>query len=304
MNNLTFCVYRSLCIVLLALFSQVHATADIDIDWYYGMGESSRPSNEPLPGDTVTFTWSGFHDVKFMTGPAEDCDFSGSSLLGNSSPVVYTVPSDALPGSSINFGCSVGSHCTSGGMYFSTVVGGGTTDDLSAAPSAAPSFSTSEAPTSSAAPSAAPSFSTSEAPTSAPADIDIDWYYGMGESSRPSTKLLPGDTVTFTWIGFHDVKLMTGPAGDCDFSGSSSLGRSSPVVYTVPPDAKPGSSINFGCSIGSHCTSGGMYYTAVVGGGAGDGPGPTPSSGAGGRRALGKTAAVVTAVTVMVGAEW
>jgi len=47
-----------------------------------------------------------------------------------------------------------------------------------------------------------------------------------------------------------------------------------------------------------------MYYTAVVGGGAGDGPGPTPSSGAGRRRALGKTAAVVTAVTVMVGAEW
>jgi hypothetical protein len=41
----------------------------------------------------------------------ENCDFSGATLLGSSSPTQYTIPPSSSP---LHFACSVGSHCASG----------------------------------------------------------------------------------------------------------------------------------------------------------------------------------------------
>ena len=60
-----------------------------------------------------------------MNGNAADCDFGGSFNLG-SSPADYTIPDDTPQGTTLNFGCSKGSHCNAG-MWMSVVIGGNST---------------------------------------------------------------------------------------------------------------------------------------------------------------------------------
>jgi len=59
---------------------------------------------------------SGGHNVYAMASANDfaSCVFTGGTNLGASSPVAYTVPSDAVEGSVLYFGCEVDSHCSSG----------------------------------------------------------------------------------------------------------------------------------------------------------------------------------------------
>lgn len=79
----------------------------------------------------------------------------------------------------------------------------------------------------------------------------------------PSTTTLTvsvGDTVTFTWFGFHDIWLLTN--NQCDFNGATELaGQASSGTYDFVP-AFPGV-FNFGCSVGPHCIIG-MTMTITV----------------------------------------
>ena len=64
-------------------------------------------------GDSLLFQWSGYpsHNVYRMADEAafNNCDFSGATNLGDSSPVEITITE--LP---VYFACSVGSHCANG----------------------------------------------------------------------------------------------------------------------------------------------------------------------------------------------
>ena len=55
------------------------------------------------------------------THPSGECDESGAVLVGNTSPVTYTVTADDVTSGSITFACDVGSHCESGMIQTFTV---------------------------------------------------------------------------------------------------------------------------------------------------------------------------------------
>ena len=55
------------------------------------------------------------------THPSGDCTESGAVLVGNTSPVTYTVTADDVTSGSITFACDVGSHCESGMIQTFTV---------------------------------------------------------------------------------------------------------------------------------------------------------------------------------------
>jgi len=100
----------------LFVFAKAALGADIAHDWLAGFGGSGQ-ALEASPGDVITFSWTGTHDVKhIVTGEASGCDFTGSQLLSESSPFAYTVPSDKVDGDKIHFACSVGAPNTHCGM--------------------------------------------------------------------------------------------------------------------------------------------------------------------------------------------
>jgi len=69
-------------------------------------------------GDTLTFVWSGSHNV--LLHPSGSCDDSGATYLGGSSPLRYTLERIGLH----TFACGVGdgSHCLVGQIFNVTVV--------------------------------------------------------------------------------------------------------------------------------------------------------------------------------------
>merc|ERR1712216_638484 len=96
-------------------------------------------------------------------------------------------------------------------------------------------------------------FLASWAPTSAHAAAEaITWAY-----SAQTVTMLTTDTLTISWIGYHDVYYST--TGTC--SGGTSKATSS--SYTTKSGDMDVGTHYFYCSIGSHCSSG-MYVTVNV----------------------------------------
>merc|ERR1711865_1099409 len=86
--------------------------ATINIAWLDGFSSAAARSTSAATVDTLSFTWTGSHNVYSMPSEAafDGCDFSGATNLGASSPVTQ-----ALSGSGPwYFACRVGSHCSSG----------------------------------------------------------------------------------------------------------------------------------------------------------------------------------------------
>ena len=77
------------------------------------------------PGDTISFTWTGEHNVYRMKGAdsisSYPCDFAGASFLGSASPVEYVVGDEAA----MYFSCEISDHCGAGQKL--TIVGGNAT---------------------------------------------------------------------------------------------------------------------------------------------------------------------------------
>ena len=101
----------SLCNSTLACFSLLHTNSDLPITWRV----QAYPDSTVNPGDTISFTWAGNHNVYLM--PNEDafnnCDFSDALQIGTASPHVYS-SAGTVPGQNLYFACSAGSHCTNG----------------------------------------------------------------------------------------------------------------------------------------------------------------------------------------------
>ena len=83
----------------------------IEINWLAGFGSADARAKTAAVGDSMRFEWSGYHNVYQMADEAafNNCDFSGATNLGDSSPVEITITE--LPA---YFACSVGSHCANG----------------------------------------------------------------------------------------------------------------------------------------------------------------------------------------------
>ena len=81
------------------------------IDWTAGFSDATARSTTAAIGQTLRFEWPSQHNVILMASEAafNDCDFAGSTNLGNTSAVDYTLTS--LPA---YFACSIGSHCAVG----------------------------------------------------------------------------------------------------------------------------------------------------------------------------------------------
>merc|ERR1712166_893772 len=121
-----------LCITLLCALGV--ANAMVHVQWTAGLnGDASARTKTVTTGDTLHFMWTGSHNVYQMASETafNDCDFTGATDKGSTSPV--SVPlSGAGPW---YFACSVGAHCTNGQKL--AVTNGVTTAPTTAAPTAA-----------------------------------------------------------------------------------------------------------------------------------------------------------------------
>jgi len=81
----------------------------------------------------------------------------------------------------------------------------------------------------------------------------INWLSGFSNADARSMELNLGDSVTFTWIGRHNVyKMPSKEAFDsCDFSNALEIGSDSGVEITL--DSLPA---YFACEISGHCMAG------------------------------------------------
>merc|ERR1711865_359684 len=84
------------------------------IDWTAGFSDPSARQMPAACGSRISFEWSGAHNVySFPSSTAfEACDFSGATLIGQQSPVMFDID-DSVTGT-LYFGCSVSSHCSMG----------------------------------------------------------------------------------------------------------------------------------------------------------------------------------------------
>ena len=79
---------------------------NIDLQWTV---QPYQPQSAKV-GDTITFNWSGTHNVYIH--PTETCDSAGSTVVGVSSGALYTFTSEDV--GAVVFACDVSSHCEDG----------------------------------------------------------------------------------------------------------------------------------------------------------------------------------------------
>ena len=105
---------QQLASLIAGFATRKQAEAHHELNWVIPDG-SRLKGFEASPGARVMFRWDGGHDVYLMDSEEayNSCDFSSATKLGLSSPVSYTIPSDASL-TPIYFACSVGSHCSNG----------------------------------------------------------------------------------------------------------------------------------------------------------------------------------------------
>merc|ERR1712166_131994 len=120
-----------LCITLLCALGV--ATATVHVPWTAGFDDASARTKTVTTGDTLHFMWTGSHNVFQMASETafNDCDFTGATDKGSTSPVAVPL-SGAGPW---YFACQVGAHCTNGQKL--AVTNGVTTAPTTAAPTAA-----------------------------------------------------------------------------------------------------------------------------------------------------------------------
>jgi plastocyanin len=110
--------FSSLCAILasLLLFPFRVWAEDIDFNWRI---TTYQPQTAKV-GDTITFNWSGFHNV--FIHPSGTCDANGSIEVGTSTGSSYTFTSDDV--GEVVFACDVygGGHCNAGQIVTFNVV--------------------------------------------------------------------------------------------------------------------------------------------------------------------------------------
>jgi plastocyanin len=107
-------LYTLLFSAVFAFASVVHTSLAVDelVDpWTPG---SPYEDLTMMVGDTITFAWTGTHNVYLLY--SDSCDSNGALEIGTASPTTYTfVDADAAPeGTEHYFFCAVGGHCAAG----------------------------------------------------------------------------------------------------------------------------------------------------------------------------------------------
>merc|ERR1711865_352972 len=123
----------ALCITLLCALGV--ANAMVHVSWTAGLnGDASARTKTVTTGDTLHFMWTGSHNVFKMASETAftNCDFTGATDLGSTSPVSYELA--AGQAGPWYFACQVGQHCQNGQKLAVTE---GTTTAPTAAPTAA-----------------------------------------------------------------------------------------------------------------------------------------------------------------------
>jgi plastocyanin len=165
------------------LFATPSSGADITVDWIIPVPSSAAlPSMTAAVGDTVTFAWTGFHDVYMH--PTGDCDETGRILVGASTGATYTFTGADV--GELVFACDVQAHCEQG-LIVTFAVSAGTPAPTSStsAPSKAPSVTS------------APSVTPTQTPTSGTAPI-------MSQSSTTVAAALMVCTTAFAYAGLME----------------------------------------------------------------------------------------------------
>merc|ERR1712153_137395 len=130
-----------LCITLLCALGV--ATATVHVPWTAGLnngdaaGAAAR-TKTVTTGDTLHFMWTGNHNVFKMASETAytNCDFTGATDLGSTSPVSYELA--AGQAGPWYFACQVAQHCQNGQKL--AVTEGTTTAPTTAPPTAAATF--------------------------------------------------------------------------------------------------------------------------------------------------------------------
>ena len=104
-------------------------------------------------------------------------------------------------------------------------------------------------------------------------NIEVNWFIPQ-EATLPPLTAFVGDTITFNWVGLHNVYIH--PSGDCSEDNRVLVGETTGAQYTVIEEDS-GSEILFACDIGGHCEVG-MRLTLTVESTDGGGGGPTPEA--------------------------
>lgn len=91
---------------------QFEPSAAKKIDWIRGLLSGVALAESYTAGTMLSIEWTGNHDVYQMASRDKfaACDFSGATMLGATSPVLFEVPANAA----VFLACSVGSHCRDG----------------------------------------------------------------------------------------------------------------------------------------------------------------------------------------------
>ena len=93
-----------------------------DVAWSTGMTADQQEESASV-GDSVVFTWTGFHDVYMFADETafNACDFAGATQLADTDVNTYTF--EVTDTGTFYFGCSVGGHCDYGQKLALTVAG-------------------------------------------------------------------------------------------------------------------------------------------------------------------------------------
>ncbi len=110
-GNTSFRLHTALTAFLL-LSVRVWAE-DIDFNWRI---TTYQPETAKV-GDTITFNWSGSHDVYIH--PSGTCDEDGSIVVGMNTGSTFTFKEDDV--GDVTFACQVSSHCDAGQIVTYTV---------------------------------------------------------------------------------------------------------------------------------------------------------------------------------------
>jgi len=109
---LTTTLLWTIIISQVAVRGDDHTTVSAD-EWVFG---TSLDAREFVVGETITFEWTGTHDVHIH--PSGDCTEDGRMEVGLASPATYTFTEEGT----VVFACDVGSHCEDGGMILTANV--------------------------------------------------------------------------------------------------------------------------------------------------------------------------------------
>ena len=192
------------------------------------------------PGDSVTFQWTGTHNVYQSANVADynGCVLTGGAMLANTN--VNSYQNTFTGEGTFYFICAIQGHCNSNQKIAITV----SSASLAASPPPPP-----------------PAIPMASPPSPPPqSNHALNWIIPMPQP-RVIT-IARGDSVTFSWQYEHNVYESANEAdyNGCSTTGGTMLGTTSPYQHTFTADG----TFYFICEVNGHCNAGQKIRITVV----------------------------------------